>query len=75
VVQSAQRSWRFSDVFILAKRQNDRVRKPLDETRPPDQCAAMHLNHLNFGNADLDHNACYHAISATPASTGASSPA
>jgi AraC family transcriptional regulator, regulatory protein of adaptative response / DNA-3-methyladenine glycosylase II len=22
----------------------------------------MHLNHMNFGHTDLDHNACYRAI-------------
>ena len=62
VAQSAQRIWRFSDVFIRIKRQDDHVRKPLDETLPRDQCAAMHLNPMSFGHTDLDHDACYRAI-------------
>jgi AraC family transcriptional regulator, regulatory protein of adaptative response / DNA-3-methyladenine glycosylase II len=39
----------------------DHVRKPLDENRPPDQCAAMkHQEQRN--QIDLDHEACYRAI-------------
>jgi AraC family transcriptional regulator of adaptative response / DNA-3-methyladenine glycosylase II len=62
IAQSPSRIWRFSDALILTEFWDDHVRKPLDETPPRDQCAAMHLNHMNFGRTDLDHDACYRAI-------------